>query len=445
MYLNWFKGGFILGIFGILRDIWGFLGTLEWPRQELEPRNNRPLISLQVPYDPLIKRMNHETRAELRLEPSGFGWHDVARIGDVHKLIHRNGIEGKGNTHLAAIDTTLEFAKATQTAYEVDALVATKVLDSEDTVENEVGRDADIEHADGIVVIVSARLGSQAIPTSIEVEAEVVETDGMIDLGAHLFDHKVLGHLGQELLAGEAVEVLHNAVVVHDLKLTGREAYSQEEVVLLVTRMLGVLESTLLSYSSCSCGAMMTVSHIEIWNGSKSLGDGLDGIGVVDYPELMDEALGGSESLDTGTSGSLTDNAIEHLVVGECEEHRLHVGREATHVLHAVLLLVGTSEFVLLDDAIKIVVDISSNYETILGAAIHGLAIKIIIRSRVLDEPTILLEFLELLDSNIIDLGVVLVGNRVEIYLGFDDVIERLLIALALIVGLLRRQDIVGT
>ena len=120
--------------------------------------------------------MNHETRAELRLEPSGLGWHDVARIGDVHKLIHRNGIEGKGHTHLAAIDTTLEFTKTTQTAYEVDALVATKVLDAEDTVENKVGRDADIEHADGIVVVVSARLGSQAVPTSIEVEAEVVET-----------------------------------------------------------------------------------------------------------------------------------------------------------------------------------------------------------------------------------------------------------------------------
>ena len=94
-------------------------------------------------------------------------------------------------------------------------------------------------------------------------------------------------------------------------------------------------------------------------------------------------------------------------------------------MLHAVfLLLVGTGEFVLLDDAVEIVVDICSNYETILGATIHGLAIKIIIRSRVLDEPTILLELLELLDSDIIDLGVVLVGNRVEIYFGFDDVIQ---------------------
>ena len=240
-------------------------------------------------------------------------------------MIHRNGIEGKCHTHLAAIDTTLEFTKTTQTAYEVDALVATKVLDAEDTVENEVGRDADIEHADGIVVVVSARLGSQAVPAAIEVEAEVVETNGMIDLGAHLFNHKVLGHLGQELLAGKAVEVLHHAVVVHNLELTGREAHCQEEVVLLIARMIGVLESTLLSYSGCSCGAMMSVGHIEIRNCSKSLGDGLDGIGVVDYPELVDEALGRSESLDAWTSGSLTNDAVEHLVVRECKEHGLHI------------------------------------------------------------------------------------------------------------------------
>ena len=99
----------------------------------------------------------------------------------------------------------------------------------------------------------------------------------------------------------------------------------------------------------------------------------------------------------------------------------------------------------LLDDTIEVVIDIGGNDEAILGAALHGLAVQIIIRSRILDEPAVLLEFLELLDSCIIDLGVVLVGNRVEIYLGFDDVIERLLIAFALIVSLLRRQDIVGT
>ena len=389
--------------------------------------------------------MNNEARAKFGLEPGGLGWHDVARIGDVHKLIHRNGIEGKGYTHLTAIDTALEFAKTTQTAYEVDALVATKVLDAEDTVENEVGRDADIEHADGIVVVVSARLGSQAVPAAIEVEAEVVETNGMIDLGAHLFNHKVLGHLGQELLAGKAVEVLHHAVVVHNLELPGREAHCQEEVVLLIARMIGVLESTLLPYSSCSGGTMMSVGHIEIRNGSKSLGDGLDGVGIVDYPELMDESLGRSESFDAGTSGSLADYAIEHFVVGKCKEHGFHVGRETTHMLHAVLLLIGTGKLMLFDDTIEVIIDIGSNDKAILGTALHGLAVEIIIRCRILDEPTVLLEFLELFDSDVIDLGVVLVGYWVEIYLGFDDVIERLLIALALIVSLLRRQNIVGT
>ena len=39
--------------------------------------------------------MDDDARTELGLEPGGFGRHDVARVGDVDELLHRNGVEGE--------------------------------------------------------------------------------------------------------------------------------------------------------------------------------------------------------------------------------------------------------------------------------------------------------------------------------------------------------------
>lgn len=70
----------------------------------------------------LVKAMDDETGAELGFEPCGLGGHDVAGVGDVHHLVHADGEEGEGSYHLAAIDAALEFAVATETTDEVDAL-----------------------------------------------------------------------------------------------------------------------------------------------------------------------------------------------------------------------------------------------------------------------------------------------------------------------------------
>ena len=65
--------------------------------------------------------MNHQSRTQLRLKPSCLGRHDVARIGDVHQLLHGNGIEGQCHFHLTAVDTLLQFTQTANTPYEVNA------------------------------------------------------------------------------------------------------------------------------------------------------------------------------------------------------------------------------------------------------------------------------------------------------------------------------------
>ena len=56
----------------------------------------------------------------------------------------------------------------------------------------------------------------------------------------------------------------------------------------------------------------------------------------------------------------------------------------------------------------------------------------------VLEEPSVLLEGIEVFDGLTVDFGIMLVGARFKVYFGFDDVIERTGVALELPDGLLR-------
>ena len=58
----------------------------------------------------MLELVNHESAAELGFEPGGFGGHDVAAVGNVHDLLHADGIEGKGHLHFATVDTGLQLS-----------------------------------------------------------------------------------------------------------------------------------------------------------------------------------------------------------------------------------------------------------------------------------------------------------------------------------------------
>ena len=125
------------------------------------------LTTVYLTTDSLAEFVDHEARAELRLKPSGLRRHDVASVGDVDDLLHRNRIEGESDFHFTAVDTTFQFAETTDATDEVDALVGTEILDAENLVEDEVGKDGDVEHSDGVVVIVGAGLCGQAVPVAV--------------------------------------------------------------------------------------------------------------------------------------------------------------------------------------------------------------------------------------------------------------------------------------
>ena len=46
---------------------------------------------------PLVQRVDGQAGTEFRLEPGRLGRHDVAGVGDVDELLHRDGIEREGD------------------------------------------------------------------------------------------------------------------------------------------------------------------------------------------------------------------------------------------------------------------------------------------------------------------------------------------------------------
>ena len=92
---------------------------------------------------------------------------------------------------------------------------------------------------------------------------------------------------------------------------------------------------------------------------------------------------------------------------------------------HAVVFLVAAGEFVLLDAAGIVVVDVGGEDDAVLRVAVHSLGIEVIALALVLYEPTFGNEAFELASSFWIDARIVLLGVLGKVDFGADDVIER--------------------
>ena len=98
----------------------------------------------------------------------------------------------------------------------------------------------------------------------------------------------------------------------------------------------------------------------------------------------------------------------------------------------------------LLDDAVHVVLDVCSHYEAILRAALHGLCVDVIVVAVVLHKPSLVLELLEVLGCTLIYAWVILARAEGEVYLGFNDVVERHLVVAGLGARLVAVEHIVG-
>ena len=162
----------------------------------------------------------------------------------------------------------------------------------------------------------------------------------------------------------------------------------------------------------------MAVGHIEsIYLRIEKTGDAVDDGIVANDPESVDKfILIRKTVLRLACDGRLNDGS-EFLVVFICEEDGLDVGILDAHMHHPVIFLVFAREFVLLDDALGVVVRMGTEDETVLRTHAHRLGIDIIAGLVVLHEPSPLFPQLEILHRLVIDGPGMFIGNRLEINL----------------------------
>ena len=195
---------------------------------------------------------------------------------------------------------------------------------------------------------------------------------------------------------------------------------------------------------SSGSSAVVTVGDVEVRNLSKLLGDACVHCIVGNAPEGVANAILAHEVILGFALSNSGDNLLERLVGGERQEHWLNVGIVDADVFHAILFLLAASELVLLDLALDVVHIVGCHHDTILCAAVHGLCIDVVHLLGILNEPAVGLEFLEVLNSLVIDLWVMLGGAVVEVDFRLDDVVERHLVVASLGSCLFARKNVVG-
>ena len=152
---------------------------------------------------------------------------------------------------------------------------------------------------------------------------------------------------------------------------------------------------------------MVTVGNVAHRNGFERLADSFDFGVIVDNPNRVAKAVTlAHEVIHRLTLGHCTEH-IELALIAVGQEHRTGVGVGGKHMAQTVFFLVGASEFVLLDNAVKVVSSGHAANETVLFAAVHGLAVNIEARLLVVSDHAVGNHLVQVFASMRIDLRVV--------------------------------------
>ena len=236
---------------------------------------------------------------------------------------------------------------------------------------------------------------------------------------------KVLGQSREELFFCHAIQILHHTIVIQNSELTGRETNSHKVIVLLITLMIWIVLCLFSSYKSSSSTPMVSICNIQIRNLSKSIRNGGNVSGIFYQPELMTESIYWSNKIILSLSCCYTFNQrIERCIIGIGKENWLQVGIINTDMTHTVFLFVTTSQFMLLDNTVHVILHGSCNNQSILSLATHSLRIDVVHLLLILNKPSFLLELSKVLSSTCINALVIFAGADREINLRLNDVIE---------------------
>ena len=189
---------------------------------------------------------------------------------------------------------------------------------------------------------------------------------------------------------------------------------------------------------------MMAVGDVQRRYILENISDTIVHLPVADHPQPMPETVLGRKVV-IGRIGlhHIRHQLVDLGIVGIGEEDRFDIGLLPAHMLHAILLLVGTRQFVLLDRTALVIAEMTTHRQSVLRAPLHRLGIDVVMFLLVLPQPTPFAPQAKVLDGLVIDLFGMLIGDRVEVDFGFDDVQQRTFACFGFRLG--RIEHVIGT
>ena len=199
----------------------------------------------------------------------------------------------------------------------------------------------------------------------------------------------------------------------------------------------------LLEDPRCRGAAMVAVGDVKAGHPPELGFDESDLRRVGDDPGAVAHAVGRSEVHARGLGRLLCDQCVEGRVGPVHEEHGAGLSVQRLDVPHAVVLLIGPRQLVLLDDAFEVVLATRGGDQPGLAVPAHDLAVQIEMRLRVLPQRALRNQPPEILPSLGIDLRRVNIRRRRQINLRLADMEEAQGIAGRDLPRLFGRHDIV--
>ena len=247
----------------------------------------------------------------------------------------------------------------------------------------------------------------------------------MVYFFAHRHYVKVLAEQIQQLCLAMPIQAFHQSIVINNFQVRLGEAYSQEIIIFFATIVVGIVTSHCIAHQRCCCRAMMPVGNVQCWQRVESLGYRGYGVIIVYNPQFVPYAIFGSEVIFSFALSHRSNHIGKSVIVTKRQEHRFNVGLGVANVLHAVFLFVVARKFMLLYAPFHIVLDIGSHNDTILLVAAHCLGIEVITFLFFFNEPTFLLEHLEVVNGALIHLLAMFICSCRKFYLGPSDMVQR--------------------
>ena len=188
--------------------------------------------------------------------------------------------------------------------------------------------------------------------------------------------------------------------------------------------MVWIVLGFLSTYQSSRSRTMVTISNVKAWHLLELFSHSLDVSFICDNPELMSESIIRCHEIILWFCSSITcQQRIQHLVVWISKEYWFNIGIADAHMLHAILFLISTCQFMLLDITLQIVINIRSNNKTILRLTVHRLRIDIVMLFIILYSPPLVLEHLELLNSTVVCSWVIFTCTNFKVDFRLDNMI----------------------